>query len=89
VLSGTGLDADGAVSADRLRWEVLGTAIRRQGPLFFLPEGLPDGRHRLRLTVLDEEGRPGGARDWPLPVGPGAAAGGRLFLPRLWSGRGR
>lgn len=89
VLAGAGLDADGAVSADRLRWEVLGTAIRRQGALFFLPEGLPDGRHRLRLTVLDEEGRPSGARDWPLPVGPGAAAGGRLFLPRLWQGRGR
>lgn len=87
LLAGAGLDADGAVSPERLRWEVSGTTIRRNGPLFFLAEGLPAGRHRLRLTVLDEAGLPGAARDWPLPVGPEASSGARLFLPRALRGR--
>ena len=87
VLVGAGLDADGLVGADRLRWEVLGTAIRRTGPLFFLAEGLRAGRHRLRLTVMDEAGRPGGLRDWALLVGPEAESGGLLYLPRALRGR--
>ncbi len=82
VAMGAGLDAAGSVAPERLLWELPERQLRQEGPLFLLPEGLPDGHHRLRLTVLGAGGAQGASRETVLRVG-GAGTGGEVYLPRV------
>lgn len=84
VAVGAGLDAAGPVDAARLQWDLVDQGLSQAGPLFVLPQGLPEGRHRLRLTVLGADGAPGAGRDIALHVGaPGTGGRGAVYLPRV------